>query len=129
MSNSIDQRRLRAGIVGGGRGAFIGAVHRIAAQLDSEAAGRGGRAVVGPGHRAPPAPRTGAWRAATAPTKRWRATEANLPDGIDFVIIATPNHLHLPGGDAPSSKAGIHVMCDKPLAVSVAERPGVRARW
>jgi predicted dehydrogenase len=44
-------------------------------------------------------------------------TEAGLPDGIDFVIIATPNHLHLPVARA-FLKAGIHVMCDKPLALS-----------
>jgi predicted dehydrogenase len=46
--------------------------------------------------------------------------EAGLADGIDFAIIATPNHLHLPVARA-FLNAGIHVMCDKPLALSVAE--------
>jgi predicted dehydrogenase len=47
-------------------------------------------------------------------------TEAALADGIDFVIVATPNHLHYPVARA-FLDAGIHVVCDKPLAFAVAE--------
>lgn len=119
MSHSIDQRRLRAGIVGGGRGAFIGAVHRIAAQLDSEALVMAGTLSSDPATAAASAED---WRLARSYSsyEEMARTEAGLPDGIDFVIIATPNHLHLPVARA-FLKAGIHVMCDKPLAVSAAE--------
>lgn len=119
MSHSIDQRRLRAGIVGGGRGAFIGAVHRIASQLDSEALVVAGALSSDPATAAASA---ADWRLARSYSsyEEMARTEAGLPDGIDFVIIATPNHLHLPVARA-FLMAGIHVMCDKPLAVSAAE--------
>jgi predicted dehydrogenase len=116
MSHSIDQRRLRAGIVGGGRGAFIGAVHRIAAQLDSEAMVVAGALSSDPATAALSA---SDWRLSRsyASYEEMARTEAGLADGIDFVIIATPNHLHLPVARV-FLKAGIHVMCDKPLALS-----------
>jgi predicted dehydrogenase len=119
MTHSIDQRRLRAGIVGGGRGAFIGAVHRIAAQLDSEAVVEAGALSSDPATAAASA---ADWRLARSYSsyEEMARVEAGLPDGIDFVIIATPNHLHLPVARA-FLKAGIHVMCDKPLAISMAE--------
>jgi predicted dehydrogenase len=119
MSHSIDQRRLRAGIVGGGRGAFIGAVHRIAAQLDSESLVVAGALSSDPATAAASAEDWRLTRSYSSYEEMARA-EATLPDGIDFVIIATPNHLHLPVARA-FLKAGIHVMCDKPLAVSLAE--------
>lgn len=119
MSDAIDQRRLRAGIVGGGRGAFIGAVHRIAAELDSESLVVAGALSSDPATAAASA---ADWRLARSyiSYEEMARAEASLPDGIDFVIIATPNHLHLPVARA-FLKAGIHVMCDKPLAVSIAE--------
>ncbi len=119
MTHSIDQRRLRAGIVGGGRGAFIGAVHRIAAQLDSESLVVAGALSSDPATAAASA---ADWRLARSYSsyEEMARMEATLPDGSDYVIIATPNHLHLPVARA-FFKAGIHVMCDKPLAVSVAE--------
>lgn len=124
MTPSIDQRRLRAGIVGGGRGAFIGAVHRIAAELDSESLVVAGALSSDPATAAASA---ADWRLARSYStyEEMARTEAALPDGIDFVIIATPNHLHLPVARA-FLKAGIHVMCDKPLAVSVAEGQELR---
>jgi predicted dehydrogenase len=119
MMHSIDQRRLRAGIVGGGRGAFIGAVHRIASQLDSEALVVAGALSSDPATAAASA---ADWRLARSYSsyEEMARAEAGLPEGIDFVIIATPNHLHLPVARA-FLKAGIHVMCDKPLALSTAE--------
>ena len=109
--------RLRAGIVGGGQGAFIGAVHRIAAELDNEA-----RVVAGAMSSDP--------EKAKASAKAWHlersydsyeamaAGEAAIEDGIDYVIVATPNNLHLPVARA-FLEAGIHVVCDKPLASSL----------
>ena len=112
-------RRLRAGIVGGGRGAFIGSVHRIAAELDSQS-----QVVAGAMSSDPRTAResAAAWlleRAYTSYEDMAKA-EAARDDGIDFVIVATPNDLHFPVARAFLA-AGIHVVCDKPLALTVAE--------
>ena len=113
------RRRLRAGIIGGGRGAFIGAVHRIAAELDGEAQVVAGAMSSDPANARESA---AAWC-----LDRWYSSyeqmaveEARRSDGIDFAIVATPNHLHFPVAKAFLS-AGTHVICDKPLAFSVAE--------
>jgi predicted dehydrogenase len=119
MSHSIDQRRLRAGIVGGGRGAFIGAVHRVAAELDGEALVIAGALSSDPIVAAASA---ADWRLqrSYASYEEMARVEATLPDGIDFVIIASPNNLHVPVARC-FLQAGIHVMCEKPLALSLAE--------
>lgn len=119
MTHEIDQRRLRAGIVGGGRGAFIGAVHRMAAELDGEANVIAGALSSDPAVAAASA---ADWRLARSYASYidMAHEEASREDGIDFVIVATPNHLHLPVARA-FLEVGIHVMCDKPLALSVAE--------
>jgi predicted dehydrogenase len=113
------QRQQRAGIVGGGQGAFIGAVHRIAAELDSEA-----RVVAGAMSSNPQTARASAvaWQLDRSydSFETMASTEPTLDDGIDYVIIATPNHLHLPVAKA-FLDAGIHVICDKPLAASLDE--------
>ncbi len=112
-------RRLRAGIVGGGRGAFIGSVHRLAAELDGQA-----QVVAGAMSSDPQVAResAAAWFLERAYTsyEDMALAEAAADNGIDFVIIATPNHLHYPVAKAFLS-AGIHVICDKPLAFTVAE--------
>jgi predicted dehydrogenase len=111
--------RLRAGIVGGGRGAFIGAVHRIAAELDAQALVVAG-AMSADAHTARDS--AAAWnleRCYDSYHDMARA-EATRQDGIDFVIIATPNHLHLPMARA-FLEAGIHVICDKPLTATLPE--------
>lgn len=125
MQHKSPEGRLRAGIVGGGRGSFIGGVHRIAAQLDGEAL-----LVAGAMSSNPTIAResAAAWyldRSYDSFTEMARA-EAALPDGIDFVIVATPNHLHYPVAKA-FLEAGIHVVCDKPLAFSVAEGEALAA--
>ena len=112
-------RRLRAGIVGGGRGALIGAVHRIATELDNEA-----RVIAGAMSSDPERARASAaaWRLDRS-YDSWAtmaAEEAKIEEGIDFVIVATPNNLHLPVARA-FLEAGVHVVCDKPLAASLAE--------
>lgn len=119
MQHKSPEGRLRAGIVGGGRGSFIGDVHRIAAQMDGEAL-----IVAGAMSSNPTIAResAAAWhldRSYDSFTEMARV-EAALSDGIDFVIVATPNHLHYPVVRA-FLEAGINVMCDKPLAFSVAE--------
>jgi predicted dehydrogenase len=112
-------RRLRLGMVGGGPGGFIGAVHRIAARLDdryelvaaalSSNPERGRKAALDL-HIAPDR--------AYASFAEMAAAEAKRPDRIDVVSIVTPNHLHF----APAKaflEAGIHVICDKPLTTTV----------
>jgi len=106
-------------MVGGGRGAFIGAVHRTAVEIDGEA-----QVVAGAlsSNAQTAAESAAAWYLARSydDYRRMAATERSLPDPIDFVIIATPNHLHYPVAKA-FLEAGIHIVCDKPLAYSVAE--------
>lgn len=113
------QRRLRAGIVGGGRGAFIGAVHRMAAELDGEAQVVAGALSSHPQIARESAAAWGLERAYTS-YKDMASAEAASADGIDFAIVATPNDLHYPVTKA-FLEAGIHVVCDKPLALTVAE--------
>ncbi|MFM2289955.1 MAG: hypothetical protein RL684_3098 [Pseudomonadota bacterium] len=121
LKNRTDtsRRRLRAGIVGGGRGAFIGAVHRIAAELDGQALLVAGAMSA---DAATAQASAEAWfleRSYGSYAEMARA-EAARADGIDFVIIATPNHMHYPVARA-FLEAGIHVICDKPLAFTVDE--------
>jgi len=112
-------RRLRGGIVGGGRGAFIGAVHRIAAELDGQAL-----IVAGAMSSDPLTAELSAqdWflDRSYGSYQQMALGEASRPDGIDFVIVATPNHLHVPVAKA-FIEAGIHVICEKPLALTLAE--------
>jgi predicted dehydrogenase len=115
------KRRIRLGMVGGGPGAFIGAVHRIAARMDdhyelvaaalSSDAARS-RAAAQDLHIAPD-------RAYGSYTEMARA-EAARPDRIEVVAIVTPNNLHYPMAKA-FLEAGIHVICDKPLTTTVQE--------
>ncbi|MEX3784427.1 Gfo/Idh/MocA family protein [Paraburkholderia sp. BR14374] len=115
----MQRRRLRLGMVGGGQGAFIGAVHRIAARLDDRF-----ELVAGALSSDPERARASAVEAGIARSYAdWREmarAEGARDDGIDAVAIVTPNHLHAPVATA-FLEAGIHVICDKPLAVSLAE--------
>jgi predicted dehydrogenase len=115
------QRRLRMGMVGGGPGAFIGPVHRIAAELDgkielvagafSQSAERSREA--GESYRIDP-------DRAYANYQEMLDKERKRPDRIDFVAIVTPNHLHLPVAVAALA-AGFPVMSDKPATATYAE--------
>ena len=118
---------IRLGMVGGGEGAFIGAVHRYAARLDDQY-----RLVAGALSATPDkAQRSGqalglaADRIYSAYAAMARA-EAAREDGIEAVAIVTPNHLHAPVATA-FLKAGIHVICDKPLALTAAEARKLQA--
>ncbi|MDD2869507.1 Gfo/Idh/MocA family oxidoreductase [Neomegalonema sp.] len=108
-------RRLRLGMVGGGRGAFIGAVHRFAARLDGDY-----ELVAGAFSADPEKGRASAEDLGIAPGRAYASweemarAEAARPDGIEVVSIVTPNHLHF-GPAKAFLEAGIHVICDKPL--------------
>jgi predicted dehydrogenase len=112
-------RRLRLGMVGGGQGAFIGAVHRIAARLDDRFELVAGALSSDPWRAQASAAEAGIARSYADWNEMARA-EAARDDGIDAVAIVTPNHLHAPVATA-FLEAGIHVVCDKPLAISLAE--------
>ncbi|RDI62637.1 Gfo/Idh/MocA family protein [Microvirga subterranea] len=111
-------RRLRLGMVGGGRGAFIGAVHRIAARLDDR-----WELVAGALSSDPERARLSGEDLLLKPDRIYgdfnemARREKRLKDGIDAVSIVTPNHAHAAAARA-FLKAGIHVICDKPLTTT-----------
>ena len=114
-------RRLRVGMVGGGRDAFIGAVHRMAMRLDDLIELDAGAL----SSEAENARLSGA-DLGLAPDRTYAdyrdmaASEAARPDGIEAVVIVTPNHLHFPVAKA-FLEMGIDVICDKPLSTTLAE--------
>lgn len=116
-------RKLRMGMVGGGEGAFIGAVHRWAAALDGqielvcaalssdpERAARSGAALFLPASRV------------YADFREMMKKERELPvdQRMDFVAIVTPNHLHFPVAMA-AIEQGFHVISDKPATLNLDE--------
>ncbi len=119
MNRDTANRRLRAGIVGGGHGSFIGAVHRIAAELDGQAEVIAGAMSTDP-QRAATSAQSWFLKRSYASFQEMAETEAKLEDGIDFVIIATPNHMHFPVAQV-FLEQGIHVVSDKPMAFTLAE--------
>ncbi|MCW1841865.1 Gfo/Idh/MocA family protein [Prosthecomicrobium hirschii] len=113
--------RLRLGMVGGGQGAFIGAVHRMAARLDDRWVLVAGALSSDPARARASALELGiAEDRAYASYQDMLAAEAGRPDRIDAVAIVTPNHMHYPVARA-ALEAGFDVICDKPLTATVAE--------
>ena len=108
-------RRLRLGMVGGGQGAFIGAVHRIAARLDDR-----WELVAGAFSSDPARSRASADAFHVAADRAYddvadmAAREAAREDRVDAVAIVTPNHLHAQAATAFVER-GIAVICDKPM--------------
>lgn len=111
--------RIRLGMVGGGRGAFIGAVHRIAARLDDQYELVAGAFSSDPEKSAASAADLGVARAYGS-FAEMAQKEARRKDGIEAVAIVTPNHMHAPAA-MEFLKRGIHVICDKPLTATLAE--------
>lgn len=112
---------IRLGMVGGGQGAFIGAVHRIAARLDNEFV-----LVAGALSSDPERARVSAAELGLDPERSYGSfaemakAEAKRPDGIEAVAIVTPNNVHFPAAKA-FLEAGIHVICDKPMTSTLAD--------
>jgi predicted dehydrogenase len=118
--------RIRLGMVGGGEGAFIGAVHRIAARLDDRYDLVAGALSSDAGRSARSAALIGLDPARSyADFTDMAQNEASRPDGIEAVSIVTPNHMHAPAIRA-FLDAGIHVICDKPLTTTLAEALSLR---
>ncbi|MFY0621362.1 MAG: Gfo/Idh/MocA family oxidoreductase [Pelagimonas sp.] len=113
----MTQRPLKLGMVGGGEGAFIGAVHRMAARLDGAWELTAGCLSSTPEKAARSAEALGLSRSYASYEEMAKA-EAGRDDGIDAVSIVTPNHMHIPVARA-FLKAGIHVICDKPLTTDL----------
>ena len=116
-------RKIRMGMVGGGRDAFIGAVHRMAAALD------GHIELVCGAFSSDPERSRASGADLYLPANRvygdyheMMAAEAKLPAGerMDFVSIVTPNYVHFPVAKA-ALEAGFHVMSDKPMTFDLAE--------
>src|SRR3989338_7947740 len=112
---------LKLGMVGGGQGAFIGGVHRIAARLDGRWELVAGAFSSDPHRAAASAAELGiAPDRAYAQFTEMAVAEAARPDRIDAVAIVTPNHLHAVVATA-FLRAGIPVICDKPMTATLAE--------
>ncbi|MEL6132118.1 MAG: Gfo/Idh/MocA family oxidoreductase [Bacteroidota bacterium] len=122
-------RKMRMGMVGGGRGAFIGAVHRMAAALDGEI-----ELVCGAFSSDPAKSKASGADLYLDPARVYGSYEEMilkekarpLADRMDFVSIVTPNHLHVPPAKF-AIEHGFAVVCDKPLAFSLAEAQDLAA--
>ncbi len=113
--------RIRYAMVGGGRGAFIGAVHRIAARMDDQFELVAGALSSNPDNAKLSAAdlHIAADRAYTSYEEMLRV-EKTRADGIQAVVIVTPNHMHFPVAKA-CLEAGIDVICDKPVTRTLEE--------
>ena len=113
-------------MVGGGQGAFIGAVHRLASRIDDK------YEFVAGALSADPAAKASGEELGLAPDRIYAGfgemakAEAKRADGIEAVSIVTPNHVHVPAAMA-FIKAGIHVICDKPLALNLKEAKALQS--
>ena len=120
-SDAAGGGKIRLGMVGGGEGAFIGAVHRLAARMDGHY-----ELVAGALSATPEKARRSGEALGLAPDRIYpdyeamAKAEAARPDGIEAVAIVTPNHVHA-GPTYAFLKADMHVICDKPLTLSLAE--------
>ncbi len=122
-------RKIRCGMIGGGRGAFIGAVHRSAAALDYEI-----ELVCGAFSSDAARSRASGEDLALSPERCYGSfdemirMEAALPADrrIDFVAIVTPNHMHFPAAQM-ALQHGFHVLSDKPATLNLAEAKKLRA--
>jgi predicted dehydrogenase len=118
-AHTAREPRLRLGMVGGGRDAFIGAVHRIAARIDDQYELVAGCFSSNAEKSIASAADLGVSRAYTS-FADMAARESRRKDGIDVVAIVTPNHMHAPVA-LQFLKRGIHVICDKPLTATLPE--------
>ncbi len=116
-------RKIRYGMIGGGRGAFIGAVHRIAANIDGQI-----ELVAGAFSSDPDKSKASGQDLFLDPARCYGSYQEMLAgekarptaDRIDFVAIVTPNHVHFPAAKA-ALEAGFHVLSDKPATFDLAE--------
>lgn len=121
LGKEMKPQRLRLGMVGGGQGAFIGAVHRMAARLDDEF-----DFVAAALSADPTRARSSGAALELAPDRIYEnytemlEREAARSDRVDVIAVVTPNHLHFPVARL-ALELGFHVICDKPITVTRAE--------
>src|SRR6478736_6617850 len=122
------KRKLRMGMIGGSLEAFIGAVHRKAANLDGEIE------LVCGAFSSNPAKSKATGASLALPANRVYGSftemiekEKALPEGerMDFVSIVTPNHMHFAPAEL-ALKHGFHVIIDKPLSFNLAEAKALK---
>lgn len=119
MSEAVKPERIRLGMVGGGRDAFIGGVHRMASRLDDHYT-----LVAGAFSSTAEKAQLSAMDLGVDKDRAYTdyvdmaKTESSREDGIEAVSIVTPNHLHYAVAKEFLSR-GIHVICDKPLTSSL----------
>ncbi|MEH6403889.1 MAG: Gfo/Idh/MocA family oxidoreductase [Sneathiella sp.] len=127
MDHSKTPERLRLGMVGGGQGSFIGAVHRIAARIDDRF-----ELVAGALASDPDRAKASAAALHISPERAYGSfdemamMESAREDGIDAVSIVTPNHVHFAAAKA-FLNAGIHVICDKPMTTNLEDAKELEA--
>lgn len=123
---TADRHPIRLGMVGGGQGAFIGAVHRMAARLDGRYDFCAGALSSDPERARASARELGLDEERSyASYQELVAGESSRKDGVEAVAVVTPNHLHFPVAKA-CLEAGFHVICDKPMTVTVDEARELR---
>ncbi|NND71423.1 MAG: Gfo/Idh/MocA family oxidoreductase [Rhodothermales bacterium] len=116
-------RKLRYGMVGGGPGAFIGAVHRSAIALDGQAVLVAGAFSSDPAKSREQGHELGISESRTYDTyEQMASVEKSLPadQRIDFVSIVTPNNTHFPVAKT-FAEHGFHIVCDKPMTTTLAD--------
>jgi predicted dehydrogenase len=119
--------KIRYGMVGGGQGAFIGAVHRLAARMDDHYDFVAGALSANPDKAVASGRELGlADDRIYSDFKIMAKRESKRQDGIEAVSIVTPNHMHFPVAKA-FIEAGIHVICDKPLSLNLREAKQLEA--
>jgi len=126
-SDSKSGGRIRLGMVGGGQGAFIGAVHRIASRIDDNYVLVAGALSSQRRRAIDSALEIGIARdRAYGDFEEMAKAEARRKeDGIEAVAIVTPNYMHA-GPIKAFLRAGIHVICDKPMCMSVTEAKDIQ---
>jgi predicted dehydrogenase len=114
-------QKIKLGMVGGGKDAFIGSVHRMAARLDDRYDLVAGALSSSPIKASESAAEIGIDKKRSYTSYQEMAKkEGKLVDGIDVVAIVTPNHLHADVAKV-FLEAGIHIICDKPLTAKLSD--------
>jgi predicted dehydrogenase len=123
---TVSTAPIRLAMVGGGQGAFIGAVHRMAARLDGHYDFCAGALSSDPVRAVASGRELGLADDRSYPSYTdLIAGEAGRRDGVEVIAIVTPNHMHFPVAKA-CLEGGFHVICDKPMTRTLDEARDLR---
>lgn len=127
MTENINTKPIRLGMVGGGQGAFIGGVHRLATRLDGNYRLVAGAFSSTPEKSMASGLELGVDHDRCYPDFQTMAEmESRHPDGIEVVSIVTPNHMHAEPIKVFLER-GIHVFCDKPMTATLADAQSLQS--